>query len=173
MPGSRRIATALGRLAVRVEARQMIIVQAAPALLAYAIACVVLALNLLVLWVHSGLARARAGTAINPEDAARFGVVLSPMDPPRAARVLRAHANAQAAIYPFLLLGLVFALLGGPARIAAVLFTIFTAARLAHSVSYLLGKQPWRTLSFVIGGLMTIVLTGLVVWRIVLAAASG
>ena len=120
----------------------MIVDKVGPAFLAYAVACVVLAINMLFLWVYSGGVRARVGIAINPEDAARFGVPLSQADPPQVARVLRAHSNAQATIFPFLLLGLVFVLIGGPAEIAVVLFTTFTAARIAHSVSYLWGKQP-------------------------------
>ena len=145
----------------------------APAFLAYALACVVLVGDLLFLWVYSGLVRARGGTAMNPEDAARFGVSLSGADPPLVARVLRAHSNAQAAILPFLLLGLVFVLIGGPAEIAIVLFAIFTAARIAHSVYYLRGVQPWRTHSFVVGGLTTIVLAGFLVGRVIVIAASG
>jgi uncharacterized MAPEG superfamily protein len=133
----------------------------------------VLVIDLLFLWAYSGAVRAKAGTAINPEDAARFGVPLLETDPPQVARVLRAHSNAQATIFPFLLLGLVFVLIGGPRQIAVVLFTIFTAARIAHSVSYIRGKQPWRTLFFIVSGLTTVVLTGVLVWRIALAAVSG
>jgi prostaglandin-E synthase 1 len=151
----------------------VIIDRVGPAFLAYAVACVVLVSDLLFLWVYSGLVRAKAGVAINPEDAARFGVPLSQMDPPEVARVLRAHSNAQATILPFLLLSMLFVLVGGPAKIAFVLFTIFTAARIAHSVSYLRANQPRRTLSFVVGGLTTIALTGFLVWRIVLVATSG
>ncbi|MGH6999894.1 MAG: MAPEG family protein [Stellaceae bacterium] len=136
-------------------------------------ACVVLAIDLLVLWGYSGAVRAKVGVAINPEDAARFGVPLSQTDPPEVARVLRAHSNAQASIFPFLLLGLVFVLIGGPTWIAAILFAIFTAARIAHSVSYLLGKQPWRTLAFIVGGLTTVALMGVLLWRIALMALSS
>ena len=72
-----------------------------------------------------------------------------------------------------LLLGLVFVLIGGSAAIVSVLFTIFTAARIAHSVSYLLGKQPWRTVFFIIGGLATIALMAFLVWRIAEVTANG
>jgi hypothetical protein len=69
----------------------VIIDKVGPAFLAYAVVCVVLVSDLLFLWVYSGLVRAKAGVAINPEDAARFGVPLSQMDPPEVARVLRAQ----------------------------------------------------------------------------------
>jgi microsomal prostaglandin-E synthase 1 len=151
----------------------VIIDKAGLAFLAYAVACVVLVINMLVLWVYSGVVRARTRIAVNPEDAARFGVPLSDVDPPPVARVLRAHGNAQATIFPFLLLGLVFVLIDGPAEAALVLFTIFTVARIAHSVSYLRGNQPLRTLFFAAGGLTTAVLTGFLVWLIARAAISG
>jgi microsomal prostaglandin-E synthase 1 len=151
----------------------VIVDKAGPALLAYAVVCVVLVADMLFLWVYSGVVRARGGVAINPEDAARFGVPLSEIDPPQVARVLRAHANAQATIFPFLTLALAFALIGGSLPSALILFTIFTAARIAHSAAYLRGAQPWRTLSFIVGGLTTIVLIVLLVWRVAFVAMGG
>jgi microsomal prostaglandin-E synthase 1 len=138
-----------------------------PALVAYAITCMVLSVNLLFLWAYSGAMRARTKTAINPEDSERFGAALSEFDPPMVARVLRAHGNAQATIYPFLFLGLVFVLAGGSASIATIIFAIFTAARVAHSIAYLAGKQPWRTQAFIVGGLATIALMVALIWLLI------
>jgi uncharacterized MAPEG superfamily protein len=119
-----------------------------PALLAYAFTCLVLSLNLLTLWVSSGAIRAKSGVAINPEDGARYEAPVSELDPPAVARVLRAHRNAEATTYPFLLLGLVYVLSGGGAWIAVPIFTIFVAARIGHAIAYLKATQPWRTISF-------------------------
>ena len=119
-----------------------------PAFLAYAFTCLALSLNLLTLWVSSGAIRAKGGVAINPEDGARYGAPVSELDPPAVARLLRAHRNAEATIYPFLLLGLVYVLAGGGAGIAAPIFAIFIAARIAHSIAYLRAMQPWRTIAF-------------------------
>jgi uncharacterized MAPEG superfamily protein len=118
------------------------------AFFAYAITCLVLSLNLLTLWISSGAIRARGGVAINPEDGARYGARVSELDPPAVARLLRAHRNAEATIYPFLLLGLVFVLAGGGAWIAVPIFSIFILARITHSIVYLRAMQPWRTLTF-------------------------
>ncbi|HEV2675876.1 MAG TPA: MAPEG family protein [Aliidongia sp.] len=123
-------------------------VAANPAFLAYVLTCLVLSLNLLMLWVASGAARARGGVAVNPEDGARYGTPVSERDPPAVARLLRAHRNAEATSYPFLLLGLVYVLAGGRVEIAAPIFTIFAMARIAHSIVYLRAMQPWRTLAF-------------------------
>src|SRR5258708_20561962 len=92
------------------------------------------------------------------EDAARYGAPLAESDPPPVGRVLRVHCNAEASIYPFLLLGLVFVLAGGSARTGAIIFGIFTAARLLHSICYLAHRQPWRTNFFTVGLLATLAL---------------
>ena len=138
-----------------------------PSFIAYAISCLVLCANLLFLWGYSGASRGKTKTAMNEEDAIRFGASLTQIDPPQVARVLRAHDNAQASIYPFLFLGLVFALAGGPAGTGTVIFGIFTVARLLHSIFYLAGKQPWRTVSFTVGGLATIALMLDIVWLMI------
>jgi prostaglandin-E synthase 1 len=135
-----------------------------PTFLVYAIACIVLCFNVLGLWGYSGAVRAKTKTAINKEDAAMQSARLAETDPPEVARVLRAHSNAQASIYPFLFLGLVFVLAGGGVLMAKITFGIFTGARLVHTAVYLAGKQPWRTIVFVIGLLATVALALEVVW---------
>jgi glutathione S-transferase len=129
-----------------------------PAFVIYAITSLVLCANLLFLWAYSGAVRAKTKTAINPEDSRRFGAPLRETDPPEVARVLRAHANAQASIYPFLILGLVFVLAGGSAGTAKILFGVFAVARILHSFAYLTAKQPWRTLLFIVGALALVAL---------------
>jgi uncharacterized MAPEG superfamily protein len=141
-----------------------------PALVAYSTTCLVLSANLIFLWVYSGAMRARSGLAINLEDAERFGAEHHEHDPPAVARVLRAHANAQATIYPFLLLGLAYVLAGGPYGVAVSLFGIFTLARIIHSITYLRGLQPWRTLSFAVSGLSLIALMLALIWLLVSGA---
>ena len=141
-----------------------------PALFAYAVACVVLSANLMFLWFASAAARAKSKTAMNPEDAAKFGAQLVDTDPPAVARVLRAHENAQASTYPFLFLGLTFVLAGGNATLATVLFALFTIARLLHSVAYLKALQPWRTICFLTGAVVIFVLLIGIVWLMVRGA---
>jgi prostaglandin-E synthase 1 len=138
-----------------------------PGLVAYAVTLLVLSANLVVLWAASGAARNASKVAINPEDAALFKVPLLAQDPPTVARVLRAHANAQATIYPFLFLGLTYVLAGGSARVAWIIFAVFVVARIAHSILYLAGKQPWRTVAFSVSGLALIALAIALIWRLV------
>ena len=141
-----------------------------PAFVAYAVASVLLCGNLMFLWFASAVARARSRTAINEEDAAQFGTTLVAADPPTVARILRAHDNAQASIYPFLLLGLTFVIAGGSATAATVVFGVFTAARLLHTIAYLKGLQPWRTGFFVTGASCVFALMIGIVWLLVRAA---
>jgi prostaglandin-E synthase 1 len=138
-----------------------------PAFVVYAIACLVLCLNLFFLWGYSGAVRAKTKTAINPEDSTSRGAALKEVDPPEVARVLRAHSNAAANIYPFLILGLVFVLAGGSARVGAIIFGAFSLVRWLHTLMYLGGKQPWRTICFALGGLASLALLVDVAWLLI------
>src|SRR5579872_2055995 len=137
-----------------------------PAFVAYAITSVILCLNLMVLWGMSGGARTGTKTAVNPEDAALFKAQEVQFDPPPVARVLRAHANAEATIYPFLFLGLIYVLIGGAYNVALVIFAVFVLARLAHSLFYLAAAQPWRTISFTVSGVALLALVVALIWRL-------
>ena len=141
-----------------------------PAFIAYAITCLVLCANLLFLWAYSGAMRGKSKTSPNAEDVARFGGAMAEVDPPAVARVMRAHRNAQASIYPFLFLGLVYLLAGGTAGPATGFFGVFTIARLLHSFTYLKAIQPWRTASFVVGGVTILALMLYIAWLLLRAA---
>jgi uncharacterized membrane protein YecN with MAPEG domain len=134
---------------------------------AYALTSIVLSFNLLALWISSGARRVRVGVAINPEDGARYGVPVSETDPPEVARHLRAHRNAEATIYPFLVLGVVYVLIGGTARFAVPTFAIFVFARVAHSIVYLRALQPWRTITFALSLLAIIALMLATVFQLI------
>lgn len=135
-----------------------------PTFVAYAVACVALSGNLMFLWAYSGAARNNSKSTPNPEDTARFNATLADIDPPAITRVLRAHANAQASIVPFLALSLVYVLAGGPLRPAVLYFSIFTLARWLHSWAYLAGRQPLRTTCFIVASLALLAVMAHVVW---------
>jgi uncharacterized MAPEG superfamily protein len=128
--------------------QQSLVTAQNPSFLAYVLTSLVLSFNLLILWVSSGAIRAKGGVAINAEDGARYGAPVSELEPPAVARLLRAHRNAEATIYPFLILGLLYVLAGGGVGIAVPIFAIFIAARIAHSIVYLNAMQPWRSIAF-------------------------
>lgn len=136
----------------------MLLTASNPTFVYYVLSVVALSGLMLLLWAFSGAVRGKTKTAMNPEDGRKFGATVVDHDPPAVARVLRAHANAQANIYPYFVIGLIFVCLGGNPTSGAVLFGLFTFARFAHAVVYLAGKQPWRSLSFILGGIATVVL---------------
>jgi uncharacterized MAPEG superfamily protein len=126
----------------------------------YALCTVVLCLNMLGLWGWSGGVRGKTKTTPNLEDAGTVakGAKVLDEDPPEVARVLRAQRNADVNIMPFLVLGLLYVIGGASVRAAWILFGGFTLVRVGHSFAYLNGKQPWRTILFVLGGLITLAL---------------
>jgi microsomal prostaglandin-E synthase 1 len=133
--------------------------------LIYSFAMVVLCLNVLGLWAYSGAVRARTKTTPNSEDLSTVssGASLSEVDPPRVARVLRAHRNAADNILPFAVLGLLFVLWGASPVLTVIFCGVFVTARIGHSLSYLGEKQPWRTITFAVGGIATLVMVGFLV----------
>ena len=141
-----------------------------PSFLIYSAAMVVLCLNVLALWGYSGAVRNKSKTTPNPEDLRpTAGGTLAAVDPPAVARVLRAHRNAADNILPFAVLGLLFVLWGASPMLTAIFCGVFVVARLGHSFSYLGEKQPWRTVSFAVGVLATVVMVGFLVRALVAA----
>jgi uncharacterized MAPEG superfamily protein len=138
----------------------------------FSVTAVVLCLNLLVLWGYSGTVRTRAKATPNPEDATTVakGADVAIQDPPEIARVLRAHRNAEANILPFLVLAWLSVAWGAAPLTMGIVCGIFVVARLGHTVTYLAGKQPYRTIFFTIGGLDTLALIALLVQAMVRAA---
>lgn len=140
-----------------------------PVFFAYAVSAVVNCLNILVLWNLSGAVRGKTGTTVIPEDAPALKRELTQTDPPEVARVLRAHRNTADNAVPFLLLGLVFTTLGPSPLEAQIIFYGFTAARVLYSFFYLKGVQPWRSVTYGLGGLATLALI-VDICRLLLAA---
>ena len=138
-----------------------------PAFAAYVTCAVLLCLDLQVTWNGSGVARALTKTTPNDEDAPLFGTVLTERTPPSVARWTRAHENAVAATIPFLVLGLLYVLLGASAAVAWPLFGTFTVARrLLYSVAYV-GRAVAGTMLYAIGLVATLALVVEVVRSVV------
>ena len=119
----------------------------------YALFAAGLSVLLLVIDASSGGFRVRSKTTLNKEDTGTTGAKLVVEDPEGVARVMRAHRNAIANILPFLVVMFLYVALGAPAEWVLGLSGVFTAMRVAHAVTYIVGIQPWRTVSFAIGQL--------------------
>jgi len=102
--------------------------------------------------VVQGIGRLRTKTFVTPEDAQFFAH--SPPAPDEAPIVKRAAMvwrNDLENIPLFLFLGLIYVTLGCWPGGAFIYFTIFVIARILHTVAYLNGLQPWRTIFFTLG----------------------
>ena len=128
-----------------------------PALKLYALVSALVALHLILLAAYTGRVRTQRKVYVNPEDAAMFKGTQGEADHPDVLRVKRAHQNALENAVPFFAVGLMFALSGPKATAGApAYFYTFLGARVLHSVVYLWGKQPFRTILFTIGVLATV-----------------
>ena len=127
-----------------------------PALRLYAICSAILVLQLIALALWTGTIRARSKVFVNAEDAKLNKANHSEADHDDVQRVKRAHMNALENAVPFFIVGLLYAF-SGPSKVGAqAYFFTFVGARILHSIFYLWGRQPFRTLCFAIGALATI-----------------
>jgi uncharacterized MAPEG superfamily protein len=127
-----------------------------PAYSTYAIASTILALQLILLAFYTGRVRAKNKQYANPEDAGFFKVAAAEGEHVDVLRVKRAHANALENAVPFFAIGALFAATEPSKNAALAYFGTFVVARLLHSVFYIWGKQPFRTILFAIGVLAVI-----------------
>jgi glutathione S-transferase len=136
-----------------------------PAFGPYALTAALLSVHLLVLWQLTGAARGKSKTTPNEEDAATIlkNAKVQQEEPVGVLRARRVFDNAQANTIPFLILGLVYVLLGASPTMAWAVFGSYSAARIGHSVFYTLAKQPWRSLAFIAAQCATFTLVILVV----------
>jgi uncharacterized MAPEG superfamily protein len=127
-----------------------------PAFRVYALCSAVLALQLILLAIWTATVRGKVKKFINPEDSTTFKGQNVGVDDDAVLRVKRAHQNAIENAVPFFAVGLLYVLTGATKLGAEAYFFTFTGARVLHSLFYLAGKQPWRTLMWVIGVLATV-----------------
>jgi uncharacterized MAPEG superfamily protein len=105
--------------------------------------------------VVQAVARLRHRAFAWPEDAGlvRGGEVVA-RDPELVERASRCWRNDLENIPIFLFLGLGYVLCGGTPWWAAIYFTAFTVARIAHTTFYLCALQPHRNLAYQVGVLV-------------------
>jgi uncharacterized MAPEG superfamily protein len=136
----------------------------------YAVSSSILVLNLLFLAFANVTKRSKAGKFLNPEDhILNKQGELQPVDDGEVARYRRAHLNALENILPFLVMGFLLVLTGPSVAVAGGLFGTFTAFRLLHSVAYLKGIQPLRTISFAISAFALVGVIGVFLVKVLTA----
>jgi glutathione S-transferase len=127
-----------------------------PALKLYALVAALIGVQMLLLALWTGTVRTRHKQWVNPEDAKLNKGDQKDQDHPDVQRVKRAHQNAIENAVPFFAIGLLYALSGASKTGAQAYFFTFLGARVLHSIFYLWGRQPFRTLMFAAGVLATL-----------------
>jgi glutathione S-transferase len=122
-----------------------------PTFASYAVASTVLALHLIALALYTGTMRSRHKVFVNAEDATLLKGQHAELDHVDVLRAKRAHQNALENAVPFFAVGLLYVATGASKQGAEIYFGVFVAMRLLHSIFYLWGRQPFRTMTFGIG----------------------
>ncbi|MDN3518122.1 MAPEG family protein [Aquisalimonas lutea] len=122
----------------------------------YALTAVVLFLKMFALALYQGRYRIGKRTFVVPEDARLAGTAPAQAELPEVERAARAWRNDVENIPVFLALGVAYVWVDAGPAAAPWLFTGFAIARVAHTVCYLRRLQPWRTVAYGIGALITL-----------------
>lgn len=117
----------------------------------YALCVLVLCLKMFAISCYQGFFRLRSLAFTHPEDAAFFNRAAQSEELHQVARAGRAWANDLENIPLFFVLGGLCVALEGDSVAVVWLCGVFTLARVAHTVTYLRGWQPWRTLAYGLG----------------------
>jgi len=119
-----------------------------PVFSAYAYYAALVLLKLFLMAPLTARQRFLTGAIDNPEDVLNRAIV---QKHPDVERVKRNHNNDVENIPAYLFLGLLYVGIGPSASIAVWHFRIFTLSRILHTVSYQIGLQPHRFLTFITG----------------------
>ena len=136
------------------------------ALQAYALCVVVLFLKMFLVSCYQGYHRLRFVAFTNPEDAAVFRRIAQAAERPQVIRAAKVWANDLENIPLFFALGGLAVALEAATLPVLWLSVVFTVARILHTLAYLRGLQPWRTLFYGIGVICLLGFCSLITARI-------
>lgn len=119
-----------------------------PVVRLYCICAAVLVIKMLATANLTGIYRTSRKVYATPEDYRFFGLDPVSRRDEDIERVRRSHQNDLENVLPFLGIGFLYALSGPSYTMAAVLFILFTVARVLYTAAYVASLQPWRTVLF-------------------------
>jgi glutathione S-transferase len=126
----------------------------------YALTTVILVFKMWANSIVQAIWRLNTKTFVTAEDARFFThAPPAPDEAPIVKRAAMAWRNDLENIPIFLFLGLIYVTLGCSPEGAYIYFTIFIVARILHTVAYLNGVQPWRTIFFTFGMIVCVALS--------------
>ena len=129
----------------------------------FALCVLVLFLKMLAISCYQGFFRLRHLAFTNIEDAGFFRRAANPTELPQVRRAARACANDLESIPLFFVLGCLCLAWEAPSVAAGGLFCTFARGRVMHTLLYLGGRQPWRTLAYGVGVICLLGLAGMIV----------
>src|SRR5262249_45117792 len=121
----------------------------------YALCSAIIVFLLYALANYTATSRAKSKTKINPEDLG----TLADAEHPTVLRAKRAHLNLLENAVPFFAVGFLYTWTNPSMALAQGFFYGFVGLRVAHMIFYLAGKQPFRTISFILSALIVLAMT--------------
>lgn len=121
-----------------------------PTMRLFAVCSAILVIKILLTANLTGILRTTRKVYATPEDYAFFGQPPVMTRDEQIERIRRAHQNDLENILPFFAVGFLYALTGPSQSVAWWLLVAFTVARIAHTIVYVAGLQPWRTVTFAV-----------------------
>ncbi|XP_033018761.1 microsomal glutathione S-transferase 1 [Lacerta agilis] len=137
---------------------------------AYTFHAVIVIIKMMLMSPLTGYLRMKNRAFANPEDAVAFGKGEAAQKylrtDPYVERVRRLHRNDLENIIPYLFIAFFYSFTGVSETTALMHFRIFTAARLFHTIAYLLPlPQPSRGLGFGVGIAVTFSMIFQLMWN--------
>lgn len=126
------------------------------ALKIYIVTCIFLYFKMVGLGFLQGYYKAKTNSFTNPEDAKLFANT-APVEkePPELTKANNAYRNDLENIPIFLFLALCYVLAGCWETGALIYFPLFCLLRLCHTIFYVRSMQPWRTIAYSGGSLVS------------------
>lgn len=137
-----------------------------PALQPFALALLALFLKTSVTSIAQVVSRFRSGRYLMPEDAALVGRQASTSEAPFVQRFAYVWRNDVENLPLFLLLAFSYVLLGAAREPASWLFGGYVLIRYLHTLIYLRGLQPWRTVLYLSGLALCWIIAGAILVKI-------
>jgi prostaglandin-E synthase 1 len=133
---------------------------AIPAMRLFAVVALLLVLKMVAVGSYTSLIRIRRGHYATAEDYTWRGTPVRTGPDEDIERVRRAHQNDLENILPFFAVGFLYALTEPGPILARIYLWGFFAARVLHSIFYIRGMQPHRTIAFGVGLTLMLLMLG-------------
>ena len=141
-----------------------------PVVRLYVVVYLLLVLKMAAVGTYTSILRTGRKVYATPEDYALQGLARRTTVDEDVERVRRAHRNDLENILPFFVVGFLFLLTRPSLGAAAIYLVGYLFVRILHSVFYIRGLQPHRTIAFAAGGALTL---AMIVQTLVAVAHAG